>query len=404
MAKKKLVITEVENLFQNSSRKSMSTKCDMGFRFLEGKNLKLCNEWVESVDGVFKITYYDDFIIPETIPINGENYRVTEIGEFTIIKSMESLYIPESIAKIDGYAFNYIPNSPTTRIQVSENNKYYDSRDNCNAIIETKTDKLICASNNSVIPDSVKVIGVNSFEGCMMENIIIPNAVIEIESEAFRLCKYLKNITIPALVEKIRINPFAFCPSLSSIKVSKDNMHFDSRNDCNAIIETRSNILLASCINTIIPNTVEEIGEGAFEGNKKESIIIPSNVRRIGENAFRGSWIKTVMMEESVSQIKSCAFIDCGMLEKVVLSKKLERIESQAFELCVCLRLIDFPVSLQYIGFRAFASCRSLKSVLIKNKKAQVHKKAFDDDVIINGKPRDYWLPIEGDFLDLQKT
>ena len=110
------------------------------------------------------------------------------------------------------------------------------------------------------------------------------------------------------------------------------------------------------------------------------------------------------MMEESVSQIKSCAFIDCGMLEKVVLSKKLERIESQAFELCVCLRLIDFPVSLQYIGFRAFASCRSLKSVFIKNKKAQVHKKAFDDDVIINGKPRDYWLPIEGDYLDLQKN
>lgn len=287
----------------------------------------MCNEWVESVDGAFKNTFYDDFIIPETIPINGENYRVTEIGEFTIIKSMESLYIPESIAKIDGYAFNYIPNSPTTRIQVSENNKYFDSRDNCNAIIETKTDKLICASNNSVIPDSVKVIGVNSFEGCMMENIIIPNAVIEIESEAFRLCKCLKNITIPALVEKIGINPFAFCPSLSSIKVSKDNLHF-----------------------------------------------------------------------------KSCAFIDCGMLEKVMLSKKLERIESQAFELCVCLRLIDFPVSLQYIGFRAFASCKSLKSVFIKNKKAQVHKKAFDDDVIINGKPRDYWLPIEGDFLDLQKT
>ena len=109
------------------------------------------------------------------------------------------------------------------------------------------------------------------------------------------------------------------------------------------------------------------------------------------------------MMEESVSQIKSCAFIDCGMLEKVILSGKLERIESQAFELCVHLRIIDFPDSLQYIGFRAFASCKSLESVFIKNKKAQVHKKAFDDDVIINGKPLSFWLPVEGDCLDLQK-
>ena len=404
MARKEQVKIEVGNLFQNSSRKNMSTKCDVGFRFLEGKNLRLCNDWVESADGVLKITYFDDFIVPETIPINGENFRVTEIGECAFIKSMESIYIPESIAKIDDYAFTFTPNSPTTRIQVSENNKYYDSRDDCNAIIETKTNKLICACNNSVITDSVNVIGVSPFEGCAMENIVIPNAVVEIEGNAFRLCKCLKNIKIPASVEKIGINPFAFCPSLSSIIVSKDNMHFDSRNDCNAIIETQSNTLLVSCVNTIIPNTVEEIGEGAFEGNKMESIIIPSSVRRIGENAFRGSWIKTVMMEESVSQIKSCAFIDCGMLEKVILSGKLERIESQAFELCVRIRLIDFPDSLQYIGFRAFASCKSLKSVFINNKKAQVHKKAFDGDVIINGEPRDYWWPIEGDYLDLQKN
>ena len=119
MARKEQVKIEVGNLFQNSSRKSMSTKCDVGFRFLEGKNLRLCNDWMESADGVLKITYFDDFIVPETIPINGENYRVTEIGECAFIKSMESIYIPESIAKIDDYAFTFTPNSPTTRIQVN---------------------------------------------------------------------------------------------------------------------------------------------------------------------------------------------------------------------------------------------------------------------------------------------
>ena len=208
MAKKELIETEVGNLFQNSPRKSMSTKCHVGFRFLEGKNLRLCNDWVESVDGVLKITYYDDFIIPEFISINGENYGVTEIGECTFIKSMESLYIPASVSKIDNYAFTYIPNSPTLKIQVSKDNRFYDSRENCNAIIETKTDKMICACKNSVIPKSVKVIGKNSFEGCTIENVIIPNAIVEIESEAFLLCKSLKAVTINN--KEARVHKLAF--------------------------------------------------------------------------------------------------------------------------------------------------------------------------------------------------
>lgn len=403
MAKKEQVNTEMGKLFQNSSLKSISTVWDLGFHFLDGKNLRLCNEWEDCVDVVFRINYYNDFIIPETIPINGENYKVTEIGSYAFCKSMESIYIPESVVKIDDDAFTFIPNSPTTKIQVSENNKYYDSREDCNAIIETKTNKLICGCNNSVIPNSVKTIGTNSFDGCMIEDIIVPNSVIEIESDAFRLCKCLKTIMIPASIKRIGGNPFAYCSSLFSIIVSKDNICFDSRNDCNAIIETKSNTLQASCNNTIVPNTVEEIGERAFEGNNMESIIIPSSVKEIGDIAFRGSSIKTVIIKESVSQIKSCAFFDCAELENVILSGKIERIESQAFELCKTLKSIDFPDSLQYIGFRAFASCRSLKSVTIKNKKTQVHEKAFDLQVIINGRPLDYWIHPKRKYLDLQK-
>lgn len=104
-----------------------------------------------------------------------------------------------------------------------------------------------------------------------------------------------------------------------------------------------------------------------------------------------------------MSQIKSCAFFDCAELENVILSGKIEGIESQAFELCKTLKSIDFPDSLQYIGFRAFASCRSLKSVTIKNKKTQVHEKAFDLQVIINGRPLDYWIHPKRKYLDLQK-
>jgi hypothetical protein len=52
---------------------------------------------------------------------------------------------------------------------------------------------------------------------------------------------------------------FYACPSLTSITVSKDNKVYDSREDCNAIIHTSSNILICKCTNTIIPPSVTEI-------------------------------------------------------------------------------------------------------------------------------------------------
>ena len=66
-------------------------------------------------------------------------------------------------------------------------------------------------------------------------------------------------------------------------------MHFvyDSRNNCNAIIETKSNTLIAGCASTIIPNSVTSIGKQAFWGCKSlTSITIPSSVTSIGDMAF----------------------------------------------------------------------------------------------------------------------
>jgi hypothetical protein len=66
------------------------------------------------------------------------------------------------------------------------------------------------------------------------------------------------------------------------------------------------------------------------------------------------------------------------------------------------LETVEIPKSIHTIRNLAFVS-NYIKSVTIKNKKAKIDKHAFDSQVIINGQPRDYWLPIEGDFLDLQK-
>ena len=77
-----------------------------------------------------------------------------------------------------------------------------------------------------------------------------------IGTEAFTYYIELKSINIPASVTEIGLSPFAGCSSLETIIVDAKNKVYDSRDNCNAIIETASNTLIQGCPNTTIPNTV----------------------------------------------------------------------------------------------------------------------------------------------------
>lgn len=145
---------------------------------------------------------------------------------------------------------------------------------------------------------------------------IIPEGTQKIEDRAFAWCDSLTSVVIPDSVTEIGERAFFGCSALTEIKVAEGNPKYDSRKNCNAIIETARNKLIVGCKSTNIPDSVTEIGESAFSGCKRlKSVTIPNSVTEIGESAFCGcDSLASVTIPDSVTKIGRGAFDGCSGL------------------------------------------------------------------------------------------
>ena len=215
--------------------------------------------------------------IPNTVTTIGA-------GAFYHCTSLPSIYLPDNIEDIGEYAFSGCMN---------------------------------LASAN--IPANLKIINTQLFSGCKLQSITIPEGVTEIKYYAFWGCD-LTSVTIPASVIEIGPNPFANCEYLTSIIVNSGNTYYDSRDNCNAIIEKSKNKLISGCSTTVIPNGVTIIGSSAWFGmNQLSSITIPEGVDSIMGEAFRYcSNLKSVVFPSTLRSICSLAFSNCAAISDIL--------------------------------------------------------------------------------------
>lgn len=199
--------------------------------------------------------------------------------------------------------------------------------------------------------------------------------VTSIGLTAFSGCKSLTSVTIPSSVTSIHIYAFKGCSKLSSLKVEEGNTVYDSRENCNAIIETESNTIVVGCQSTVIPSSVENIGACAFYGSGIKSITIPNNVTSIVKNAFTGC--DSLTSVNFHCQIIYEWFSKCPSLKNVYFGPEVTEIGSYAFSGCTGIKSVTFPSNLTKIGSHAFGGCTGVESITIPSTLSTIATDAF---------------------------
>ena len=299
--------------------------------------------------------YKDVVSIPGTVSHDGESLTVTAIGDsaFYSCSSLTGVEMPATVTVIGNYAFG---------------RDYNLKRVN--------------------LPDGVTDIGDSAFWYCSgLTAITLDEGVRSIGANAFSFCTRLTNLSLPSTVTVIGSEAFAGCWNLASITVDPENPVFNSREGCNALIESATGKLLLGCVNTVIPQGVTTIGQSSFAWSKItvvdipegvtaiedyafdhcdyiSQLMLPSTLVTIGYSAFNGAYanLTELRLPDSLISVGGYAFANCSGLEYIDFGHGLQHIGNLAFFNCSGLTEVDLPESLLSIDGGAFMSCTGLTS------------------------------------------
>ena len=336
---------------------------------------------------VIEYLYYGhDRITSVDIP---ESVTYISSGAFKDCSSLTSIVIPEGVIEIGSDAFRGCTSLKSIVIPEGVKDIGAHAFHGCTSLTDV------------IFPKKLVLIRKGTFEGCTsLENFVIPESVKEIEPYVFHGCTNLKNIVIPKNVTKIGFHAFYGCPNLESIVVDADNKVYDSREGCNAIIETESNVLLTGGKATIIPESVAKVDFYAFSGMEFKvgdySFEIISQEEKTcrairyyspeffcKSNSFETEIVceipETVTYEGDVYTV-----VEIGALNelhsfyggKIKIPKTVISIGDRSFKGCN-FSSITLPKGLRHIGDYAFENMDNLKSIKIPAGVETIGKKPF---------------------------
>ena len=368
----------------------------------------------------YSSSYPSSVVIPETVVYNDVTYNVTSIGSqaFRNCSKLTSIEIPNTISSIESSAFENCNKLTSIEIPSSVTSFGYNAFSGCSALNEVHISDLAawCGINYGGNYGNPLACAHNLYlNGELVTELVIPEGVTKLYRYAFYGCTSITSVTIPSSVTSFDYDAFSGCVNISSISVAQGNAKFDSRNNCNAIIETQINKLLFGCKNTVIPEGITSIGDYAFRGcTGLTGIEIPSSVTSIQGSAFyncsslnqvhisdlaawcniafgwganplesahnlymNGELVTELVIPEGVTNIRSYAFSGCTGLTSIEIPNSVTSIEYNAFSGCTGLTSIEIPNSVTSIGSYAFDGCSCLASVTIPEGVTRIENGVF---------------------------
>jgi len=376
-------------------------------------------------DNAVKAIYYasnyekeKDFIIPQTVTIEGKNYTVIRIeGTFKYSKP-KSIVLPPTIQYVEGGIFrdctvleSFRFDGAVDHIVQFDSEAFY----NCTSLTSIELPSIDCIPENMfygcVSLVSVKLgdksftdagrpyfdpeIGKNAFYNCVsLSELNIPAKYQAIGVNAFLNCRSIKSFTIPASV-MLREGVFSGCTGITEFKVEgteKRNFTRDgvlySYQKYIPIIEGDDVLDYPALIaypagkdskSFTMPDDINIVGARAFDGaSNLESITLGENVTELGVLAFNNcTGLKEVTLPSSIGFLPHGTFSGCKSLAKVNLPSSYTYLGASSFEGCESMAAIDIPSSVKIIGGSTFANCKSLKSVTLPEAVKSVESYTF---------------------------
>lgn len=330
---------------------------------------------VSSLGEVFKgngeITTFDELQYFTGLTIIGGQ-------DFNACNALTSVYIPCSINLIENDAFAGCEG--LNFIAVDKNNTYYDSRNNCNAIIKSSENRLILGCVNSFIPNNVEIVGLHAFKNCLgLTSLNIPGSVSVIDNGAFSGCSNLTTLDLPNGVTTIGENAFYECSGLTTMSIPSGitNIEEGTFYGCSSLTDLE------------IPDDITSIGANAFSGcSNLTSLNLPDGIKTVGANAFAGcSRLTTLAIPQSLVTIREGAFYDCHSLTTITVDENNTSYDSRDNSNAIIETSTNtlmwgsnntvIPNSITTIGIGAFVNLEGITMVTIPDNTI-IGEHAFD--------------------------
>ena len=207
-----------------------------------------------------------------------------------------------------------------------------------------------------------------------IQEVIIPNTVTKILSNAFENCINLTTVTIPDSVTEMSYNAFDGCEKISVATLPATLLEYFPKKNLTTVVINGG---------TSIPAY-----DGGFYNCKNlTSVTIPDSVTSIGAGTFSEcEKLTTIRLPNSITEIPEYAFSKCKNLTTITIPDSVTSIGNGAFSYCENLNNVTIPARVTNLGKHVFFYCHSLTSLIfqVPNGWHVTEGRAIDSSILSN--------------------